>query len=302
MNSDFPMTFASDSQEPSHDSGAQKASDKQHGRGSNVIPLSRGNVTFIPLSEAMPLSEAVSSRKVNNDNSMAGDYPLSEFHDEDSSSGSSSRPQSKTIVRGVMLSLMLGLWVAVGTGHLNSSTPGISHLRSVFSLSDSSSISSSPISNDTATGKSELSPSDLAPAALHPSNETLIQRTEGDLKNPSGSKLSGSQSPAPELTPSDASSQSLASGSVRNDAGDAIIAVSKVSKSESSAQSQIEIEAMARLYLSQLEQFNATEEHLVRLVLAHASQSERDAFLAGLQKKHESALSKLQGQRQNSAR
>jgi hypothetical protein len=274
MKSDFPMTFASDSQEPLHDSGAQKPSGKKHDRGSNVIPLSRGNVTFIPLSEAKPLTEAVSSRMVDNDNTMAGDYPMSEFHDEESGTTGHSRRDLKPILRGVMLSLMLGLWVAVGTGYLNSSTPGISHLRAVFSLSDETSISLPPISHPAATEKSEQSPSALSPAVLSPSDETLRKTGEVVPQNQSVLKPSGAQSPAADMTQSDGSA----------------------------VRTQADIEGMARLYLSQLEQFNAAEEHMVRLVLAHASQSERDAFLAGLQKKHESALSKLQGQRQNSAR
>jgi len=232
---------------------------------------------------------------------------MSEFHDDESVSRTRSNRTAQPIVRGVLFAVLVGLWVAVGTGHLNSSTPGISHLRSVFSLDASHSEGTSQLPAGVPSVQSSGSPvfSDAHANITTGQNPSAAPMTT-DSKSPTAASpsavvASSASAPSSAAAPVGASVQGSAQAGVSAKERSVTASVMTTSKVDLSMQTQAEIETMARLFLAQLEQFNATEEHLVQVVNAHASSSERAAFLATLQKQHEAALSKLQGKRQNSA-
>ncbi|MEY4064060.1 MAG: hypothetical protein RIR26_268 [Pseudomonadota bacterium] len=299
MNSDFPMTFADDSIDRPAEKTAQKMRGKTQDRADNVIPLSRGGLSVFPMSEAAPLSESITSRLAASPESMAVDYPMSEFHHDDAVPKEPSIQKSvRPILRGSLLALMLGLWVAVGTGKLNSNTPVVSHLRSALSLDSSDSVAANQMSAEVTALQHSSSQVNAEPKT------SVGAQTSADLKAPVGMQTHTETKPTVAASPAEATMvQSSASAvSMSEKEKSAATSVPTTPKTDLSALTQVEIETMARLFLAQIEQFNATEEHVVQLMNAHASSGERAAFLAALQKAHEAALSKLQGKRQNSAR
>ena len=114
MNSEFPMTFAS-----------EVASEVKNKKKSNVIPLSQPQQS---MAASLHKSSGSSSKAKN-------DYAMSEFDDGARFENSRKTSNARMLVRGFLLTVFAGLLVAVAAGRLTSDSPEVETVRSLLSLS-----------------------------------------------------------------------------------------------------------------------------------------------------------------------
>ncbi len=108
MTSEFPMTFQDD---------AQTAKSKSNPKKSNIIPMSR-----------------VTGLKDDSTSSASGtnEFPMSQFGDAEHLAPARRASAMRYFVRGFLLTILAGLWVAIGTGQLNSESDEVEAIRAMI--------------------------------------------------------------------------------------------------------------------------------------------------------------------------
>jgi len=171
MNSEFPMSFQDDSK---------------------TSKSSKSKSSFSKLS-LVPLSQAYESvRDKSNKQDSMHDYPQSQFGEEQSDSVQRKTSGLRWFVRGFLLTILAGLWVAIGTGHLTSDSDEVEAIRALISSSEKTPVQDplpSQASNDTRslTNASAGLQQNLTAEGAQPSDSQM----PSEVAN--GSQMNGSQ-------------------------------------------------------------------------------------------------------------
>lgn len=191
MNSEFPMTFAS-----------EVASEVKNKKKSNVIPLSQPQQS---VAASMHKSSGSSSKAKN-------DYAMSEFDDGARFENSRKTSPARMVVRGFLLAVLAGLLFAVGTGRLTSDSPEVEKVRSLLSLSEPSQQAASVAESSAAQGvdgenqmQSAAVPVQSAASAQ---SESIAQP---QIRQPEQSPSAAEAKPAEQVSQMSASKSSVAS-------------------------------------------------------------------------------------------
>ncbi|MBM3382927.1 MAG: hypothetical protein FJY29_10860 [Betaproteobacteria bacterium] len=302
MSSEFPMSFPEESQlaslQPQRKSEKKRvqhsertsSADRKSSNRKNVIPLSRHADSMLA-----PMSE-MAAAPANNASGM-GDYPLSEFSSEEGTTHSSKPRTGRRVLRSVLGLTLVGLWVAIATGHLHSELPLMEQLRSQLSLSEHSAAETSADQNATLQAPSvpEVVAGDSAVvtnatmSSTEPTAQTALEKnsSSADAGAPAASQPTSAASIFGEgnlpATPAALNAQGAAQP----------MRVPPIPGSVSSA----DVEKTAKLFLTQGAQLNALEEHLAQLLLQHGSAEKLDSLLDSMERRHKDALETIQALR-----
>ncbi len=255
MNSEFPTSFAqeSDAVKSVRDN---KSSRDRHGAVHQKRSSGRQNV--IPMSRAADSMLATSSKiKKGSESSDSVGYPMSEFDDRASHHQGERRSPVRLFLRMTLGSVLVGLWISIAMGHLHSDSQFINGLRTAIS----SILGSSDV-------QQQLSLEEVSP-------NSQPQTTIMDA--------------AKNANPAAVAASSVQQASIEPNESKASVGA----PSSPASMLPADLEKMAKLYAEQGAQLNAMEEHIVRLMVEHASPESLSSFLDSMERRHLAALNSM---------
>lgn len=290
MNSEFPMTFQDDSQ-----------AGKSKSRKSNIIPLSR----------ISDVGSEVSSSRTQKD-----DFPLSQFGEEEHVTPAGKKSPMRYLVRGFLLTVLAGLWIAIGTGRLTSDSDEIEAIRSLISGVESNE------SSETAPGElSEAQTASLNGNNLQEQSHSAVQASNatapvtGDAaegKSPSLPSQNAQQPQEngqvkanldlPQTLPQQLAYQTAQTAQSETTVKDTSAAVAgKVppvpAPAEDLNMSDSDVKKTARFLKQQQKQLLEMEEHLTSMIARFGESELADQQLKELEEQHRQAAAKLKERR-----
>ena len=270
MNSEFPTSFAqeSDAVKSVRDN---KSSRDRHGAVHQKRSSGRQNV--IPMSRAADSMLATSSKiKKGSESSDSVGYPMSEFDDRASHHQGERRSPVRLFLRMTLGSVLVGLWISIAMGHLHSDSQFIIGLRtSISSILGSSDV------------QQQLSLKEVSPNSQP--QTTIVDAAKNAnpaAENPLAEKLA-TENPA-AVAASSAQQASIEPNESKASVG---------APSSPASMLPADLEKMAKLYADQGAQLNAMEEHIVRLMVEHASPESLSSFLDSMERRHLAALNSM---------
>jgi len=265
MNSEFPTSFAQESD------AVKSVRDNKSSRGRHGAvhqKRSSGRQNVIPLSRAADSILAASTNiKKGSEASDSVGYPMSEFHDRSSHYQGERRSPVRLFLRMTLGSVLVGLWISIAMGHLHSDSQFINGLRSA--------IASILVSSD---AQQQLSLEEVSPNSQP--QTTIMDAAKS--ANPEAEKLA-TENPA-AVAASSAQQASIEPNESKASAG---------APSSPASVLSADLEKMAKLYADQGAQLNAMEEHIVRLMVEHASPESLSSFLDSMERRHLAALNSM---------
>ncbi len=270
MNSEFPTSFAQESD------AVKSVRDNKSSRGRHGAvhqKRSSGRQNVIPMSRAADSMLATSSNiKKGSESSDSAGYPMSEFDDRSSHHQVERRNPVRLFLRITLGSVLVGLWISIAMGHLHSDSRFMNGLRAAIS----SILGSSDVQQQLSL--EEVSPNSQLQTTIMDAAKNANPATE----NPATEKLA-TENPA-------AVAASLAQ-QAKIDPNE-----SKATAGAPSSPASVlpaDLEKMAKLYADQGAQLNAMEEHIVRLMVEHASPESLSSFLDSMERRHLAALNSM---------
>ena len=265
MNSEFPTSFAQESD------AVKSVRDNKSSRGRHGAvhqKRSSGRQNVIPMSRAADSMVATSSNiKKGSESSDSVAYPMSEFDDRSSHHQVERRNPVRLFLRITLGSVLVGLWISIAMGHLHSDSQFMNGLRAAISSMLSSSDVQQQLSLEEVSPNSQLQTTIMDAAKnANPSTEKLA------TENPAAVAASLAQQAT--IDPNE----------------------SKASAGAPSSPASVlpaDLEKMAKLYADQGAQLNAMEEHIVRLMVEHASPESLSSFLDSMERRHLAALNSM---------
>ena len=270
MNSEFPTSFAqeSDAVKSVRDN---KSSRDRHGAVHQKRSSGRQNV--IPMSRAADSMLATSSKiKKGSESSDSVGYPMSEFDDRASHHHGERRSPVRLFLRMTLGSVLVGLWISIAMGHLHSDSQFINGLRTAISSILGSSDVEQKLSLE------EVSPNSQPQTTIMDAAKNANPAAE----NPAAEKLATEN-------PAAVAASSVQQASIEPNESKASVGA----PSSPASMLPADLEKMAKLYADQGAQLNAMEEHIVRLMVEHASPESLSSFLDSMERRHLAALNSM---------
>jgi DNA-directed RNA polymerase len=270
MNSEFPTSFAqeSDAVKSVRDN---KSSRDRHGAVHQKRSSGRQNV--IPMSRAADSMLVTSSNiKKGSESADSVGYPMSEFDDRSSHHQGERRSPVRLFLRMTLGSVLVGLWISIAMGHLHSDSQFINGLRTAISSILGSSDVEQKLSLE------EVSPNSQPQTTIMDAAKNANPAAE----NPAAEKLATEN-------PAAVAASSVQQASIEPNESKASIGA----PSSPASMLPADLEKMAKLYADQGAQLNAMEEHIVRLMVEHASPESLSSFLDSMERRHLAALNSM---------
>lgn len=257
MNSEFPMSFA------------EELNSKSKTK-SNVVSLSRPQDSHLNSS----------NRNLSRRETASADFPMSQFDDSVQIENKRGRSSGRWLLRGFLLTVLFGLWIAIGTGRLHSDSPEVEKIRDLLSLSSSS---------ESEELSSEAKPSE-APGVQ---NAESIAQPTGGIDVPTSTEINKNSEvikPIETPEPSAASSSVVPSTVPSTQQVPAAVGASNAASDE-------DLKTMGRLLLQQQRQLSELEEQMTSLLtrLGHSALAQQR--LSELEAQHLQAAQKLKEKR-----
>lgn len=295
MNSEFPMTFQDDSQ-----------SNKAKSKKSNIIPLSKSGDVH---------SGKFSSGAQNND------FPLSQFGDEEAYITERKTSAKRYFVRGFLLTVLAGLWIAVGTGNLHSESDEIEAIRSMIHATDNSDSgqssdlysSNANTSGSAANANTAQAHSGIPSESPASANGTSAPPPSSVAANPAASAGTSQQAQTsaaveqpkipidiPQTLPQQlayktAQAQQPESNPVKSEASEKVSPVA--APADEIEFSDSDVKKTARFLRQQQKQMLEMEEHLTSMIARSGNSELAGRQLMELEEQHRQAAAKLKERR-----
>jgi hypothetical protein len=285
MNSEFPTSFAQESDD------VKSVRDNKSSRGRHGAvhqKRSSGRQNVIPMSRAADSMLVTSSNiKKGSESADSVGYPMSEFDDRSSHHQGERRSPVRLFLRMTLGSVLVGLWISIAMGHLHSDSQFINGLRTAISSILGSSDIEQKLSLEEVSPNSQPQTTimDAAknanPAAENPAAEKLA--TEKLATEKLATEKLATENPA-AVAASSAQQASIEPNESKASVG---------APSSPASMLPADLEKMAKLYADQGAQLNAMEEHIVRLMVEHASPESLSSFLDSMERRHLAALNSM---------
>ena len=275
MNSEFPTSFAqeSDAVKSVRDN---KSSRDRHGAVHQKRSSGRQNV--IPMSRAADSMLATSSKiKKGSESSDSVGYPMSEFDDRASHHQGERRSPVRLFLRMTLGSVLVGLWISIAMGHLHSDSKFIIGLRTAIS----SILGSSDVQQQLSL--EEVSPNSQPQTTIVDAAKNANPAAENPVAEKLATEKLATENPA-AVAASSAQQASIEPNESKASVG---------APSSPASMLPADLEKMAKLYADQGAQLNAMEEHIVRLMVEHASPESLSSFLDSMERRHLAALNSM---------
>lgn len=151
----------------------------------------------------VPLSQAYESvRDKSNKQDSVHDYPQSQFGEEQGDSVQRKSSGFRWFVRGFLLTVLAGLWVAIGTGQLTSDSYEVEAIRALISSSEKTPVQDSQPSQSSVDNSSlsnpppELQQNSAAEAAQNSASQMPVEGANSEQMNASQSAAMNNETEA----------------------------------------------------------------------------------------------------------
>ncbi len=266
----------------------------------------------------VPLSQAYESvRDKSNKQDSVHDYPQSQFGEEQGDSVQRKTSGFRWFVRGFLLTVLAGLWVAIGTGQLTSDSDEVEAIRALISSSEKtpvqdslpsqSSVDNSSLSNPSA----ELQQNSAAEAAQNSGSQMPVEGANSEQMNASQSAAMNNKTET--LAPTQASNAQL-QANAQTQAASNQVATGNQSASAVSSQktekvppvpaandelsmSDSDVKKTSKFLKQQQKQMFEMEEHLTSMIARMGDSELAERHLQELEAQYLQAAKKLRDQR-----